>query len=65
MKYAELIRRLQACKGTEAWSDISRLSGVRYDTLAKIARGYIKAPSVQKIEQLAAALEKLQPQAKA
>lgn len=59
MNFDEMVRRLQASKGTGAWQDVATLAGLPYDTVAKLARGYIRFPTVQNVEKVSAALLKL------
>ena len=59
MTYQEVMDRLQACRSTGAWEKIARAADMKYDTLAKIARGHTASPSVHNIERIAAAMRKL------
>lgn len=59
MEYQDLLRRLESIKRTGKWNDVAKLAGIPYDTVAKVARGFIKYPTVQTVEKIAKALEKL------
>lgn len=59
MKYDDVLKALNAHKGDGTWLAVAKLAGVHYDTIARIARKDMKAPSVQSIERIAAALERL------
>jgi hypothetical protein len=52
-----IITGLQAIKGEGRWKSISKASGVHYDTVARIARGDLKAPSVLICERISDALD--------
>lgn len=56
MTYDEVIAALKAHRGTGAWAAISAASGVRYDTVVKVASKHIASPSVHTVEKLAKAL---------
>lgn len=59
MKFDDVLKTLAAHKGGGTWAAVSKLSGVHYDTVARIARGKMETPSVQTVEKIAAALETL------
>jgi hypothetical protein len=52
-----IITGLQAIKGEGRWKAISKASGVHYDTIARIARGKLKGPSVLICERISDALD--------
>ena len=54
-----LRQRLGDCKHTGRWQKISDLSGVPYNTLARVYQGRIKNPSVVTVEKLYAAMNSL------
>lgn len=56
MRFDEVLGRLRAVKGDGAWLEVSKRAGVHYDTVARIARGAIPAPSVVIVERIADAL---------
>lgn len=56
MKLSELVVQLQKLKGTGAWGRIAQLSGVDYDTVARIARGSFENPGVVTCERIEEAL---------
>ena len=55
----DVLEALKNSKGNGTWPKVAGITGIRYDTLVRIARQEIKTPSVQKIEAIGAALEKL------
>ena len=59
MKFADVLKALAACKGGRDWALVAEMSGMHYDTLARIARGDIGNPGVLAVEKIAAALEKI------
>lgn len=59
MRFADVLKSLAARKGDGSWLMVAKLAGVHYDTVARIARGDMKTPSVQAVERIAAALEQL------
>ncbi len=63
MKFSDVIKALDAHKGDGTWLEVAKLSGLHYDTVARIARGAMGAPSVQTVEKIAAALDTLFPTA--
>ena len=56
MNFEQVITALQAGKGSGLWSEVSRTSGISYDTVARIARGFIANPGVPTVEAIAKAL---------
>lgn len=52
MKIERIISELQARKGSGLWRKVSSVSGVHYDTVARIARGAIKNPGALTLEHL-------------
>lgn len=64
MRYSELIAALQHHKDSGDWERISKLAGLDYSTLARIARGVISNPGVLTCERIWAAIgqiERTQP----
>jgi predicted transcriptional regulator len=55
--HAYVVSRLQSAKGT--WPKVAEGSGVPRRTIEKIARGEIRRPNVQSIEQLKAYFDRL------
>lgn len=59
MKFDDVLKVLDAHKGDGTWLAVSKLSGVHYDTVARIARRTMKTPSVTNVEKIADALRLL------
>lgn len=59
MKFDDVLKALDARKGDGTWLAISKLAGIHYDTVARIARGDMPTPSVRTVEKIADALEML------
>lgn len=59
MKFADVLAALNESRGKGLWQEVAREAGVHYDTVARIARRDMPTPSVQVVESLAAALDKL------
>lgn len=56
MNLDEVIAALQAGKGSGLWADVAKASGISYDTVARIARGFIGNPGARTVEAIAKAL---------
>lgn len=65
MKFDDVLKTLDARKGDGTWLAVAKLSGLHYDTVARIARGKMESPSVQTVEKIVAALERLSNKAAA
>jgi len=63
MRYSELLAALDKCKGDGTWKAISEVSGVHYDTVARIARGDMSSPGIKVCERIADALAHIAPKA--
>lgn len=61
MRYEELLKALDDCKGDGTWKEVSKLAGIHYDTVARIARRDMAQPSVQVCERISDALGRLVP----
>lgn len=59
MNLDAVILALKEIKSTGAWKAVSQDSGVSYDTVARIARGFIPNPGARTVEAIAASLLKL------
>lgn len=57
MTLHQVVESLQRLKGEGAWLDVAKATGIHYDTVARIARGSIKNPSIKTVEKLEAAIE--------
>lgn len=57
MRLDDLRAALQGMKGSTEWRRIATETGIHYDTIARIARGAIKQPSVQTVESIERALK--------
>lgn len=62
MKFDEVLKALDAHKGDGTWPEVSRRTGLHYDTVARIARGAMERPSVQNVELIAGALQQMFPE---
>jgi transcriptional regulator with XRE-family HTH domain len=56
MKLSQLVAELQKLKGSGGWKRIAQISGVDYDTVARIARGSFPNPGVVTCERIEDAL---------
>ena len=54
-----LVARLREVRHTGRWYKIAELSGVPYNTVARISQGRIGNPSVKTVEKLYAAMNEL------
>ena len=63
MTLTELTAWLRAHKGTGRWDEVANASGVTYNTISRIARGYMKTPSVVLVERLVAGINATEPRA--
>lgn len=59
MRFDDVLKALEAHKGDGTWAVVADKAGVHYDTIARIARGKLKSPSVQAVERISAALEQI------
>jgi transcriptional regulator with XRE-family HTH domain len=62
MTHLELLNWLDANKGTTRWQEVAAASGVTYNTISRIARGYMKAPSIVVVERLVAGIKATEKQ---
>ena len=58
-----LVARLREVRHTGKWAKIAELSGVPYNTVARISQGRIGNPSVRTVEKLYEAMDRLEPKA--
>lgn len=56
MTLQELLAWLETHKGSGRWQEVATASGVEYNTIARIARGYMKTPSVVIVERIVAGI---------
>lgn len=54
-------KQLNECKGSDRWSLIAAHANCHYFTVARIARGAIKSPSVDICDRIAAAIKATAP----
>lgn len=62
MKFDDVLKTLHDHKGDGTWAKVAKATGLHYDTVARIARRDMEAPSVQSAEKIAAALIDLFPE---
>lgn len=64
MTLHELVSWLRDRKGSGEWAKLADASGVTHNTISRIARGYMKSPSVVLVERLSVAIQRLDDEAK-
>lgn len=57
MTHQELLDWLDKNKGSTRWQEVATASGVTYNTISRIARGYMKTPSIVVVERLVAGIK--------
>jgi hypothetical protein len=55
-----IVSSLQQMKGTGRWREIADSERIDYDTIARIARGSIKAPSIVLCERISNAIDRIE-----
>lgn len=62
MKFDDVLRVLHDHKGDGTWLKVAKATGLHYDTVARIARRDMEAPSIQSVEKIESALVDLFPE---